>query len=313
MVPRSLFWELGGFDSEFTPAYYEDTDLAFKIRHAGHKVIYQPRARIIHHEGLTSGTDLNSGVKSYQRVNQTKFRQRWSGRLDFHAPPPPPGSDLNVYVRNVDAASQSRILVIDHRLPFPDRDCGSLRMMELIRAIRCRGHHVTFIPDDLVAWPGYLEELQFIGVEVIHRPYYSSVAEYLKQNGPEFDLAIVSRRDIAARHMETVRRLAPNAKLVFDTVDLHFLRGERQARINQEPSTGTELETKKMQELRLAKRADLTLVVSPYEKAILEAECPRIDVRILSTIHPIHEADFPNFDAPQHDDFHRYLRSSSQC
>ncbi|HKI21109.1 MAG TPA: glycosyltransferase family 2 protein, partial [Isosphaeraceae bacterium] len=55
MVPRDLFHELGGFDRSYSPAYYEDTDLAFKIRHAGHKVIYQPMARIIHHEGLTSG------------------------------------------------------------------------------------------------------------------------------------------------------------------------------------------------------------------------------------------------------------------
>jgi len=145
MVTRSLFWELGGFDSQFTPAYYEDTDLAFKIRHAGHKVIYQPHARIIHHEGLTSGTSLESGVKSYQRVNQTKFRRRWSERLELHPPPPPPGLDPNDYIRNLEVASRSQVLVIDHRLPSPDRDGGSLRMMEMIRAVRRRGHHVTFV------------------------------------------------------------------------------------------------------------------------------------------------------------------------
>ena len=27
MVPRALFEELGGFDEEFAPGYYEDTDL----------------------------------------------------------------------------------------------------------------------------------------------------------------------------------------------------------------------------------------------------------------------------------------------
>ena len=36
---------------------------------------------------------------------------------------------------------------------------------------------MTFIPDYLEAWPEYLEKLQSIGVEVIHRPYYNSVAE----------------------------------------------------------------------------------------------------------------------------------------
>src|SRR5262249_18375351 len=68
IVPRGLFDELGGFDSCYAPAYYEDTDLAFKIREAGRKVIYQPMARIIHHEGLTSGKSVNSGVKAHQRI-----------------------------------------------------------------------------------------------------------------------------------------------------------------------------------------------------------------------------------------------------
>jgi O-antigen biosynthesis protein len=296
MVPRSLFWELGGFDSQFTPAYYEDTDLAFKIRHAGHKVIYQPHARIIHHEGLTSGTSLESGVKSYQRVNQSKFRRRWSERLEFHPPPPPPDSDPNIYIQNLEVASRNQVLVIDHRLPSPDRDGGSLRMMEMIRAVHRRGHHVTFVPDDLTARADYLEDMQFIGVEVIHHPYYHSVKEFLKQHGRKFDLAILSRVDTAAKHMATVRRFASKAKIVFDTVDLHFLREERQALVSQDKSRESAIADRKEQELRLAMLADLTLVVSPVEKAILETECPRIDVRILPTIYSLEETAIPGFD-----------------
>jgi GT2 family glycosyltransferase len=296
MVPRALFQALGGFDTHFAPAYYEDTDLAFKIRHAGHKVIYQPMAKITHHEGLTSGRSLESGVKSYQRVNQTKFRERWNLRLDSHPPEPPHGADLNRYTRNLDLASRGHILVIDHRLPTPDRDGGSIRIMELIRGIRRRGHHVTFIPDNLIVSTPYLEDLQLIGVEVIHQAYYRSVLEYLKQNGRDFNLAIISRLDIAARHMTAVRRFAPQAKIVFDTVDLHFLRNEREAQLTQDQSLMSEAARRKQQELRLAVRADLTLVVSPIEKAILEKECPGIDVRVLPTIFPFEEIDTPGFD-----------------
>jgi O-antigen biosynthesis protein len=296
MVPRALFEQLGGFDAQFSPAYYEDTDLAFKIRHAGHKIIYQPHARIIHHEGLTSGTSLESGVKSFQVVNQKKFQGRWSERLDFHPPAPPPDSDRNVYTRDRAVAAQGQVLVIDHRLPFADQDCGSLRMMEMIRAVARAGRHVTFIPGDLTGWAGYLEELQAIGVEVIHRPYYRSVVEYLKLHGREFGLAIISRLATAAMFMTTVRRLAPQAKIVYDTVDLHFLRHERQARVKQDNLLESAIASTKQQELRLATRADLTLVVSPIEKAILEQECPGIDVRILSTIYSPAEKDVPGFD-----------------
>ena len=54
---------------------------------------------------------------------------------------------------------------------------------------------------------------------------------------------------------------------------------------------------RKRQELRLALRADRTLVVSSVEKAILEAECPGVDVHILSTIYPLEEVDVPGFNS----------------
>ena len=50
MVPRALFFELGGFDTEGTFEHYGEMDLAFKIHHSGHKVIYQPRAQVIQHD-----------------------------------------------------------------------------------------------------------------------------------------------------------------------------------------------------------------------------------------------------------------------
>ena len=290
-----MFEELGGFDAKFTPAYYENSDLAFRIRHAGEKAIYQPHARIIHREGLTSGTSLDSGVKSYQDSNQTRFRRRRRHRLDNHSPAPRNDSNRNNHTREREVASRSAVLVIDYRLPSPDRDAGSHRMMAIVREIRRRGHHVTFMPNDLTAWPGDTEAMQFIGVEVVHEPYYCTVAHYLQQHGREFELAIF-RRDIAAKNMTTVRRFAPQAKIVFDTVDLHFLREERAGALSQDASRASAIPHRKQQELRLARQADLTLVVSPIEKAILETECKGIDVRILPTIYSLEARSIPRFD-----------------
>ena len=75
----------------------------------------------------------------------------------------------------------------------------------------------------------YVHDLQSMGIELALPPHYESVEEYLEHHGRDFDLAIISRADVADRHMETVRRLAPRARIVFDTVDLHFLREEREA------------------------------------------------------------------------------------
>ena len=81
MIPNSLFHELGGFDHRYIPAYYEDVDLAFTVRKAGKRVLLQPLSRIVHAEGVSSGTDIRAGVKSFQQINKDKFYQKWKDTL----------------------------------------------------------------------------------------------------------------------------------------------------------------------------------------------------------------------------------------
>jgi GT2 family glycosyltransferase len=53
---RTTFLEAGGFDESFF-CYYEDTDLAFRLRLAGHRVLYVHDA-VVHHVGsATSGRE----------------------------------------------------------------------------------------------------------------------------------------------------------------------------------------------------------------------------------------------------------------
>ena len=80
-------------------------------------------------------------------------------------------------------------------------------MVEILKAIRASGNHVTFIPADLAHRTPYAQNLQRIGVEVVHQPFYSSVPDYLEQHGQEFDLVILSRADVASRFVESVEKV----------------------------------------------------------------------------------------------------------
>ena len=55
MTPRRLFSVLGGFSSEFAPAYYEDADYCMTLWQRGFQVIYEPLAVVRHYESATSG------------------------------------------------------------------------------------------------------------------------------------------------------------------------------------------------------------------------------------------------------------------
>jgi GT2 family glycosyltransferase len=87
LIRRDFFQQLGRFDEQYAPAYYEDTDLAFKVRAAGYKVVYQPRSVFIHSEGV-SHRQAGQNISDVTKLNQEKFRARWRGELDrFHFEP----------------------------------------------------------------------------------------------------------------------------------------------------------------------------------------------------------------------------------
>jgi len=87
-TPRTIFADLGGFDPDFAPGYYEDTDYCFRLREQGYDVCYQPEAVIVHQEGVTAGTDQTMGMKRHQEINRLRFRVRHAAALREQRPRP---------------------------------------------------------------------------------------------------------------------------------------------------------------------------------------------------------------------------------
>lgn len=58
-VRRPVFFELGGFDSDFF-AYFEDVDLCWRAWLAGYRVLVNPRSRLYHKVGGTWGSFMKS-------------------------------------------------------------------------------------------------------------------------------------------------------------------------------------------------------------------------------------------------------------
>lgn len=278
-VPLALFRELGGFDSRYAPAYYEDTDLAFAVRAVGRRVYYQPAATILHFEGQTSGTDETSGVKRHQVLNQSVFRKKWAQVLDSHR-----ANGMAVELER-DRWAQRRVLVIEACMLRPDEDSGSVRMLailELLVELRCK---VTFVADNLEHRQPYVNDLQQRGIEVLFSPYVRSVSDVIAARGSEFDLVVVARHYIAVKHIQALRTFAPRALVAFDTVDLHFLRAERLAELEGGAMGKASARARRDEELALMRKADVTLVVSPVEKGILASLAPEARVMLLTNIH----------------------------
>ncbi len=282
-IRRELFTELGGFDPRYAPAYYEDTDLAMKVRARGLKVLYQPRSEVVHHEGISHGSDHGDTIKNNQMTrNRELFEDRWREALCRDHPPPGTPIERACHWRGA-----RHVLVIDACTPTPDRDSGSLRMVNLLRLLREEGCSVSFFADNRGFDGDYSRALQDIGVEVWWHPFIGNPAAWLSKHGDRFDLTILSRHYIASAYLPLLRQFAPGARVVFDTVDLHYLREQREAELNADVRLARRAALTRRQELAAIADSDLTLVVSPAEQALLARELPDARIAVLSNVHEI--------------------------
>jgi GT2 family glycosyltransferase/glycosyltransferase involved in cell wall biosynthesis len=89
LLRTETLFSVGLFSEEFLPAYYEDSDLAFKLRDAGFETWYAHRSVVTHHEGKSHGTSTTFGIKKYQIDNGIKFSRKWASVLTNHSPEAP--------------------------------------------------------------------------------------------------------------------------------------------------------------------------------------------------------------------------------
>lgn len=63
--------QVGVFDTGYTPAYYEDADLCWRLRQQNYQVVYAPRAVLTHHESLSLRDEVRRG--SYYNRGRLRY------------------------------------------------------------------------------------------------------------------------------------------------------------------------------------------------------------------------------------------------
>jgi O-antigen biosynthesis protein len=265
LTTRAIWDKVGGLSSYLEPMYFEDTDLAFKVREAGLTTWYIPSSVVYHHEGVTSGTDTTSGFKRYQEVNRPKFKRRWSQAFAGFSKT---GTEPDL---EKDRGVLGRVLFVDYTTPTPDRDAGSYAALQEIRLVQSLGYKVTFLPENL-AWMGsYTEELQKMGVEVIVAPFFRSVEEFLDLRAGEFDAFYITRYHVMNNVAPRIRKLAPDARIIMNGADLHYLRLLRKGIAEGDQQQIEGARTIRDQELVAMQTADLVLSYNETEHAVIAA------------------------------------------
>jgi len=235
---RAEFLGLGLFDPQFAPAYFEDTDAALVMRRSGKLVVSVPLAVVVHNEGSSYS---NARKEALMQTNTEKFTAKHTEVLDLHCPSPRGWAQTCGDMRDIVSAMHfntirrqgTQVLILDNDVPLVDQDSGSVRMMELIQIIIDMGYGVTFQPESSQSFLKYVLPVLALGVHVLPP---GSVKQLSERVGIEagrgmaacpWQVAILSRRAVFASQINHLRKVCPTVPLIYDTVDLHFVRERR--------------------------------------------------------------------------------------
>jgi O-antigen biosynthesis protein len=180
-------------------------------------------------------------------------------------------------------ADRPAILVCDERIPSPDRDAGSLRMYMILKTLT-QWSHVVFLPFNRPQGIEYEQALWNIGVET------GDIVEYRRLlKNRDFTAAILSRPSVGEAMLARIRRSSPATKVIFDPVDTHFRRLEREYQISGNKKTLRASERYRKLESRLARESDLVWCASTEDKHLMQAAAPGTHIEVVPTIHELHD------------------------
>jgi O-antigen biosynthesis protein len=279
LVDGDLARRFGPFDERFTPAYYEDTDLCFEARRCGGTVWVEPRAVVVHLEGLSNGTDTSSGVKAFQTRNREVFVDKWRTVLEDQF-----SADAKFVWQARSRGSRRRVVVFDEEVPQGDRNAGALRMFYVMVMLRELGYEVTFCPRNGRRAEPHTRHLEDLGVEVLGP--YQAYFDYLRAIRDSIAAVWIARVAVAQEVFSRVEAELSDVPIIYDTVDLHHVRLAREEALL---GCDRNSESVKALELDFCQRSTVAVVVSEVERSYLSTVVTS-PVRVLSMVHPTESA-----------------------
>jgi glycosyltransferase involved in cell wall biosynthesis len=261
LTPRALWNQMGGFDTDFAPAYFEDADYCVRLWKSGRRVVFQPRATALHFE-FASSPSRSSAI-----AQQTKRRQVFLRKQrDWLAQQPAPDPARVVHART--HRPGPRILVLDDGVPHVARGSGQPRAVELLAALVRLGWLPTLVPlsypdddDPHADLPPAVEVLTGVGAHGLGR--------LLEERRGLYSCVLASRpHNMARLNSACTHPHKPlDIPIIYDAEAIFADRELAGRRIRGEKIRADEAERQRAAELALARQSHAVLAVSARDAA----------------------------------------------
>ncbi len=265
VVRSSAFHAAGCFDAGYLSPEYAVADLCFSLRSRGLGAVYQPRA-----SGRVDGS--SGSPVEVLTADRRHFRARWERQLADFPHRLPDAVSPRQWLAARDALADERLLVVDDRVPAPDRGSGDPRMFAMLHEM-------------LALWPGLrvtvaamtdrdaarsAPRLQDSGIEVAYGEHWPW---WFQQRLYHYGIVLMSRPQPPAVE-EWIHGTQPQAFRIYDAEALVHRRLERMLPLVEETQRAALLEQvrdTRARETNYLATADEILCVSHEEQRVARA------------------------------------------
>lgn len=276
MTPRLLFEALKGLDTDYAPAYYEESDYCVRLKKAGYRIIYEPDANIIHYEFASSGG--YASACELQQDHQRVFSAKHKDYLKYQY-----SQSIDNILKARSSSHGARVLVIDDRVPHTTLGAGFPRCREILHEMVNMDLQVTLYPL-LVSFDDWADTYKTLprSVEVMLYLGKDKLAEFLSQRLGFYDYIMISRNHNMIWLENIIRRdpsLITGAKIIYDSEALTAPREAAAIRLQGRKISPEKEQHMIAKELELARHADCVVAVSESEADVYrKASFPRVEV-----------------------------------
>ena len=288
MIRKSDWDEIGGFDEQFVPAYFEEVDFCLSLRGLGKHVVYDPTV-ILNHFEFASSKKRQDAI-DLQKANRGKLEAKHKKFLQAHRHTAgvkniKPSRTAYLSQREGVDVIQKNVLFIDDLFPEPALGSGFGRACDMVEILSRHVRHLSFLPLNFPDkkpenWRDYWGNR----VEVLFGVGRAGFEEYINEWLPYFDHIFVSR----PHNIQFILNSLPSdlvskisSKLIYDAEAIFTFREQLKAEIDGTPWDDQLFDSKLERELCLAEGLSNITVVSEHDGSYFKTRHPEADVHVL--------------------------------
>lgn len=265
MFRAAQFRELGGFDEDFAPAYYEESDFCLRLREQGLQIIYEPRVQLRHYEFASTGGMKAAAAlqEKHRELFREKHAQTLAGQLE---------ADPARIVHARTANDFPNLLLIDDAVPHASLGSGYPRCRHILTLLSRMPLNVSFYPLHFPAdhWEEVYKTLPE-NIEVLLNHGRSGLANLLRDRAGMYRHVMVSRPTNMAFFNEVLKSLPEESRdfrIIYDAEAVFAARDILWRELQGEQIDAGEKKRILADELELVGKASAVITVSGAEAAL---------------------------------------------